>query len=65
MDAWPQIIYCHAVDEQREVWRADITYYPHRLIVCSAADVMKYGWPGGMEEEVVRCILKQSLEGLK
>ncbi|KIM85485.1 hypothetical protein PILCRDRAFT_365535 [Piloderma croceum F 1598] len=30
----------------------------------SAADVMRYGWPGGMEEEVVRCILKQSLEGL-
>jgi serine/threonine-protein kinase OSR1/STK39 len=35
------------------------------LIVYSAADVMRYGWPGGMEEEVVRCILKQSLEGLK
>jgi serine/threonine-protein kinase OSR1/STK39 len=31
----------------------------------SAADVMRYGWPGGMEEEVVRCILKQALEGLK
>ncbi|CAL1696199.1 unnamed protein product [Somion occarium] len=30
----------------------------------SAADVMRYGWPGGMEEEVVRCILKQALEGL-
>jgi serine/threonine-protein kinase OSR1/STK39 len=31
----------------------------------SAADVMRYGWSGGMEEEVVRCILKQALEGLK
>lgn len=31
----------------------------------SAADVMRYGWPGGMEEEVVRCILKQALGGLK
>ena len=31
----------------------------------SAADVMHYGWPGGMEEEVVKCILKQALEGLK
>lgn len=31
----------------------------------SAADVMQYAWPGGMEEEVVRCILKQALEGLK
>jgi serine/threonine-protein kinase OSR1/STK39 len=31
----------------------------------SAADVMHYGWPGGMEEEVVKCILKQTLEGLK
>jgi serine/threonine-protein kinase OSR1/STK39 len=31
----------------------------------SAADVMRYAWPGGMEEEVVRCILKQALEGLK
>jgi serine/threonine-protein kinase OSR1/STK39 len=31
----------------------------------SAADVMQYAWPGGMEEEVVRCILKQTLEGLK
>ena len=31
----------------------------------SAADVMRYGWPGGMEEEVVKCILKQALEGLK
>lgn len=30
----------------------------------SAADVMQYAWPGGMEEEVVRCILKQALEGL-
>jgi serine/threonine-protein kinase OSR1/STK39 len=31
----------------------------------SAADVMRYGWPGGMEEEVIKCILKQTLEGLK
>ncbi|KAF6766244.1 kinase-like domain-containing protein [Ephemerocybe angulata] len=30
----------------------------------SAADVMRYGWPGGMEEEVVKCILRQSLKGL-
>ncbi|KAG1755049.1 kinase-like domain-containing protein [Suillus paluster] len=30
----------------------------------SAADVMHYGWPGGMKEEVVKCILKQALEGL-
>ncbi|KAF9481044.1 kinase-like protein [Pholiota conissans] len=30
----------------------------------SAADVMHYGWPGGMEEDVVRCILRQSLKGL-
>lgn len=44
---------------------AYVKYYPCWLILCSAADVMKYGWPGGMEEEVVRCILKQSLEGLK
>lgn len=31
----------------------------------SAADVMRYGWPGGMEEDVVRCILAQALKGLK
>ena len=31
----------------------------------SAADVMRYAWVGGMEEEVVKCILKQALEGLK
>jgi serine/threonine protein kinase len=31
----------------------------------SAADVMRYGWPGGMEEEVCRCILRQALQGLK
>lgn len=31
----------------------------------SAADVMRYAWTGGMEEEVVKCILKQALEGLK
>jgi len=31
----------------------------------SAADVMHYGWAGGMEEEVVKCILKQALEGVK
>ena len=31
----------------------------------SAADVMRYGWVGGMEEEVVKCILKQALEGIK
>ncbi|KAH8835916.1 kinase-like domain-containing protein [Flagelloscypha sp. PMI_526] len=30
----------------------------------SAADVMRYGWPGGMEEDVIRCILSQGLEGL-
>lgn len=31
----------------------------------SAADVMRYGWPGGMEEDVVKCILRQALKGLK
>ena len=31
----------------------------------SAADVMRYGWSGGMEEDVVRCILCQALQGLK
>lgn len=31
----------------------------------SAADVMRYGWPGGMEEDVVKCILAQALKGLK
>lgn len=31
----------------------------------SAADIMNYAWPGGMEEEVVKCTLKQALEGLK
>lgn len=31
----------------------------------SAADVMRYAWPGGMEEEVAKCILKQALEGIK
>ncbi|KIY52303.1 kinase-like protein [Fistulina hepatica ATCC 64428] len=30
----------------------------------SAADVMRYGWPGGMEEDVIRCILSQALQGL-
>ncbi|KZT06282.1 kinase-like protein [Laetiporus sulphureus 93-53] len=30
----------------------------------SVVDVMRYAWPGGMEEEVVKCILKQALEGL-
>ncbi|KAJ7737377.1 kinase-like domain-containing protein, partial [Mycena metata] len=30
----------------------------------SAADVMRYGWPGGMEEDFVRCILQQALQGL-
>ncbi|KAG9128276.1 Methionine aminopeptidase 1 [Ceratobasidium sp. 392] len=30
----------------------------------SVADIMKYGFPDGMEEEVIRCILKQALEGL-
>ncbi|KAF8807266.1 kinase-like protein [Phlegmacium glaucopus] len=43
----------------------------HRLYIAlrlmnkgSAADVMRYGWPGGMEEDVVRCILRQALSGL-
>jgi serine/threonine-protein kinase OSR1/STK39 len=31
----------------------------------SASDVMRYGWSGGMEEEVIKAILKQALEGLK
>lgn len=30
----------------------------------SVADVMRYGWPGGFEEEVIKCVLKQALEGL-
>ncbi|KAF8213452.1 kinase-like domain-containing protein [Mycena galopus ATCC 62051] len=30
----------------------------------SAADVMRYGWPGGMEEDVCRVILQQALQGL-
>lgn len=43
----------------------------HRLYIAlrlmnkgSAADVMRYSWPGGMEEDVVRCILRQTLNGL-
>lgn len=31
----------------------------------SAADIMRYAWPGGMEEEVIKCMLKQALDGLK
>lgn len=31
----------------------------------SAADVMHYGWPDGFEEEVIKCMLKQALEGIK
>ncbi|KAK0208447.1 kinase-like domain-containing protein [Desarmillaria ectypa] len=31
----------------------------------SAADVMHYGWPAGLEEDVIRCILRQALLGLK
>jgi serine/threonine-protein kinase OSR1/STK39 len=31
----------------------------------SVADVMHYGWPGGVDEEVAKCILKQALDGLK
>ncbi|KZV92508.1 kinase-like protein [Exidia glandulosa HHB12029] len=30
----------------------------------SVADVMRYGWSGGFEEEVIKCALKQALEGL-
>ncbi|RXW17988.1 hypothetical protein EST38_g7869 [Candolleomyces aberdarensis] len=30
----------------------------------SAADVMRYGWPGGLEEEVIKCTLRQALKGL-
>ena len=44
----------------------------HRLYIAlrlmnkgSAADVMRYGWPGGMEEDVIRCVLSQALSGLK
>jgi serine/threonine-protein kinase OSR1/STK39 len=44
----------------------------HRLFIAfrlmkagSVADVMRYAWPGGMDEEVVKCILKQALEGLQ
>jgi serine/threonine-protein kinase OSR1/STK39 len=31
----------------------------------SVADIMKYSFPDGVEEETIRCILKQALEGLK
>jgi hypothetical protein len=44
----------------------------HRLSIAlrlmtagSAADVMRYGWPGGFSEDVVKAILVQALEGLK
>ncbi|KAJ3812091.1 kinase-like protein [Lentinula aff. lateritia] len=30
----------------------------------SAADIMRYGWPGGLEEDVIKCILEQALQGL-
>ncbi|KAF8480665.1 kinase-like domain-containing protein [Gautieria morchelliformis] len=30
----------------------------------SVADVMQYGWPGGVDEEVAKSILKQALKGL-
>jgi len=30
----------------------------------SVADVLQYGWPEGVEEEVAKCILKHALEGL-
>ncbi|CEL59434.1 Serine/threonine-protein kinase fray2 OS=Dictyostelium discoideum GN=fray2 PE=3 SV=1 [Rhizoctonia solani AG-1 IB] len=30
----------------------------------SVADIMKYSFQDGMEEEVIRCVLKQALEGL-
>lgn len=30
----------------------------------SAADVVRYGWQSGLEEEVIKCILKQALQGL-
>lgn len=30
----------------------------------SVADIMKYSFPDGVEEEIIRCILKQALEGL-
>lgn len=31
----------------------------------SAADVMHYGWPGGLDEHVILCILRQTLQGIK
>ncbi|KAI0823117.1 kinase-like domain-containing protein [Trametes gibbosa] len=30
----------------------------------SVADVMRYAWTGGLEEDVIRCILRQALEGI-
>ncbi|KAJ7630569.1 kinase-like domain-containing protein [Roridomyces roridus] len=30
----------------------------------SVADVMRYGWAGGLEEEVIKTILQQALQGL-
>lgn len=31
----------------------------------SVADVMRYAWPDGVEEDVAKCILRQALQGLK
>lgn len=31
----------------------------------SMADILRHAWPNGLEEEVIKCILKQALEGLK
>ncbi|ESK98214.1 ste ste20 fray protein kinase [Moniliophthora roreri MCA 2997] len=30
----------------------------------SAADVMHFGWSSGLEEDIIKCILKQALQGL-
>ncbi|ELU45933.1 metallopeptidase family m24 domain-containing protein [Rhizoctonia solani AG-1 IA] len=37
----------------------------HLPILGSVADIMRYSFQDGMGEELIRCILKQALEGLK
>jgi serine/threonine-protein kinase OSR1/STK39 len=51
----------------RGTWTAGHKLYIAMRLMSSgsASDVIRYGWPGGMGEEVVKTILKQALEGLK
>ncbi|OBZ74381.1 Serine/threonine-protein kinase fray2 [Grifola frondosa] len=45
-------------------WMVGYKLYIAMRLMNAGSVIMRFGWPGGLEEEVIHCILKQALEGI-